>query len=308
MGGVTSTQNTVCEVCNSKTNQSFEQEEIKNFSFFQSVLGIKSRRGKVGGVPATVNFAGKCFITSLNERGLPKSPLVFTDHDQNGRKSYCIIAHKTKMKGKQKEIEDRIPNIRWLEQNLETIAPPEVVIEIPSDLNRKSLRRLAAKVAYERWGQLRNSDFLNDEQYENIVNFILAGSETKQICGLLCDKSLLNGMLKFHVGHHGVVIVAHPLSRVLGAFVTFYSLFYFWIILSENYPAISPFDDALIEYPQKQRTHEPVLRKKTGNLLVDWNQIMTPFLTDPISANNFSIIYAIEKFEKFMDPHNDKSP
>jgi hypothetical protein len=35
---------------------------------------------------------------------------------------------------------------------------------------------------------------------------------------------------------------------------------------------------------------------------------MTPFLTDPISANNFSIIYAIEKFEKFMDPHNDKSP
>jgi hypothetical protein len=47
MGGVTSTKDTVCQDCNHKINRGFEQEEVSKFAFFQSIWGIKSRRGKI---------------------------------------------------------------------------------------------------------------------------------------------------------------------------------------------------------------------------------------------------------------------
>jgi hypothetical protein len=156
-------------------------------------------------------------------------------------------------------------------------------------------------VAYERWAQLRGNFVLSDTQYNDIRNFVLDGAESHVLCGNLCDLKLLNGMLNFSVGHHAVVIIAHPQSRRLGSFVTFYSLFYFWIILSTNYQALAAFDDALIEDPQSRIIHEPLLRPNTGNLLVYWNNIMNPFLSNPKDVANSSIRYAVNKFKKAED-------
>lgn len=301
MGGVTSTTDTVCKECNHKINQGFEQEEVSQFSFFQSIWGIKSRRGKIKGVPAAVEYEGKRFKISLDDRGLPKTPLIFLKRDKSGKKHFSIIGPAPLVDKKQKEIEAKDPSITWEEKDLSGVPPPESVIKIASDIARKSLRRLAAKVAYERWGQLRGAIVLTDGKYDNIRDFIINGTESSVLCGILSDLRLLNGMLNFSVGHHGVIIIAHPRSRVLGAFVTFYSLFYYWVILATNYQAIAPIDEALIEDPQNQQSYVPLLRSNTGNLLVHWREIVNPFLSDRENAANSLMKYATIKFQKAAD-------
>jgi len=165
-------------------------------------------------------------------------------------------------------------------------------------LKRNSLRRLAAKVAYERWGQLRNSLLLSDKQFEIIREFILTGEETKPCCGIIVDRKLLGTLLNFPVGHHGVFVFAHPRSRILGSFVTFYSLFYFWVVLSANFQALSAIDEPLIEDPQDQIKHEPLLRAMPGNLLIHWNQIANPYLSNPENASVSALRYGVERFQQ----------
>jgi hypothetical protein len=298
MGGVSYTIDTVCKDCNHKINRKFEQSEIAKFAFFQSIWGIKSRKGKIQGVPATVEFEGKRFSITLDQQGIPKTPLIFCVKDEAGKKSYSIIGPSLLAEKKKNEMMAKNPSITWKEKDLTQLSQPESVIKIASDIERKSLRRLAAKVAYERWAQLRGNFILGDTQYNDIRNFILDGTESRVLCGNLCNLTLLNGMLNFSVGHHGVVIITHPRSRVLGSFVTFYSLFYFWIILSANYQALAAFDEPLIEDPQSRIIHEPLLRPNTGNLLVYWNNIMNPFLSDPKDVANSSIMYALNKFKR----------
>ena len=298
MGGITYTSDTVCKDCNQKTDKYFEQSEIQEFSFFQSIWGIKSRRGKVQGVPATIQFQGKTFNISLDESGLPKTPLIFCKKDDAGKKSYSIIGPAPLAEKKKNEILAKNPSISWTDIDLTGYSPPESVIEIARDIGRKSLRRLAAKVAYERWAQLRGNMILGDRQYADIRNFILNGTETRVLCGNLCDPNLLNGMLNFSVGHHAVGVIAHPKSRILGFFVTFYSLFYFWVILSTNYRALAAFDNVLIEDPQSKIIYEPILRANTGSLLVHWANIVKPFLSNPENTVNSSIKYAYNKFKR----------
>jgi len=301
MGGVRSTMDTVCKECNHRINQGFEQEEVSKFSFFQSIWGIRSRRGKIKGVPAAVEYEGKHFKTSLDERGVPKTPLIFLNRDKSGKKNFSIIGPAPLVDEKRKEIEAKNPSIKWEEKDLSGDSLPQSIIEIATDLTRKSLRRLAAKVAYERWGQLRGTIVLNDGKYDNIRDFIINGTESNVVCGILSDLRLLNGMLSFSVGHHGVVIIGHPRSRVLGAFVTFYSLFYYWVILATNYQAIAPIDEALIEDPQNHKSYVPLLRSNIGNLLIHWKEIVNPFLSDQKNAANSLMKYATAKFQKAAD-------
>ena len=147
MEGVSSSRTTVCEDCNTKINRSFEMSEIEKFAFFQSIWGIKSRRGKVRGVPATVQFEGKEFDTSLDLHGLPKSALVFVKNLNGNKKGYNVLGPAKKVEEKRREIEAKNPSISWEEMDLTDFLPPESIVEIASALGRTSLRRLAAMVA-----------------------------------------------------------------------------------------------------------------------------------------------------------------
>lgn len=298
MGGVSYTTDTICKDCNHKINKEFEQSEIAKFAFFQSMWRIKSRKGKIQGVPATVEFKDKTFNISLDENGLPKTPLVFWGKDAMGKKFYNIIGLAHMVDQKRNEIMAKYPTMNWQDKDLRKIPRPELKVKIARDIGRKSLRRLAAKVAYERWAQLRGSLVLSDTQYDDIRDFILNGTESRVLCGNLSDPNLLSGMLNFSVGHHAVGVVAHPNSRILGFFVTFYSLFYFWVILSTHYRALAAFDDILIEDPQSQIVYRPLLRLTTGDLLVNWSKIAQPFLSDRENTVDSCIKYAANKYIK----------
>lgn len=298
MGGIAYTLDTVCKACNQRTTKEFEQLEIRKFSAFQSIWGIKSRRGKVEGVPATVEFQGKTFKVSLDENGLPKTPIVIPEKDAMCKKSYYIYGPPHIVDKKRKEIMAKNPSMRWNDTDLTNSPRPELKFEFALDIGRKSLRRLAAKVAYERWAQLKGNQTLSDAQYEDIRNFILTGAEPRTLCGNLCDLNLLNGMLNFSVRHHAVVIISHPHSRVLGSFVSFYGLFHFWVILSKHFQALAAFDDILIEDTQGHKTDVPVIRPNPGDLLVDWNRVAKPFLSDPKCTASLSVKFAHDKFRK----------
>lgn len=301
MGGITHTLDTVCKACNQKTTKEFEQSEIRKFSAFQSIWGIKSRRGRVEGVPATVKFQGKTFKRYLDENGLPKTPIIICEKDARGKKSYYIYGPPRIVDKKRKEIMAKNPSMIWNEADLTNSPRPELKFEFAQDIGRKSLRRLAAKVAYERWAQLRGSRTLIDAQYEDIRNFILTGAESHTLCGNLCDLNLLNGMLNFPLRHHAAVIIGHPRSSVLGSFVTFYGLFHFWVILSKCFQAVGAFDDILIEDIQGKKTNVPLIRPNTGDLLVNWNRIAKPFLSNPEYTISLSAKYAHDKFRKFEE-------
>ena len=232
---------------------------------------------------------------------MPKTPLVFCEKDSNGVSHYNIIGPPHLVEEKQKEIENKIQGIRWREKELNRGQLPESVIEIASDIRRPTLRRLATKVAFERWGQLRNSYILNDQQYDSIRNFVLNGDEPVIICGNLFDRNLLDSMLNFPTGLHAVVINAHPRSNILGAFVAFYSLFYFWVIISSSFKAIAPIDDPLIEDPQIQKDYKPIFRANIGNLLIHWDHIANPYLRDPQNVEVNAMRFAIEKLQSSVD-------
>jgi hypothetical protein len=297
MGGVSSSNNTVCGDCNTKTNRSFEQFEVEKFAFFQSIWGITNRRGNVAGVKATVTHGGKTTNVSLDERGIPKSPLVVKTTDAQGKNFYDVCGPEPLVHKKQQEIEKRIPDIHWTEKEITDAALPQSVIEIASDLGRSTLRRLAAKVAYERWGQLRDPGLLNDRQFEELRSFIMAGEEATRLCGIITDRKITDRMLRLPVGYHAVFIFAHPTSSVLGSFVVFYGLFFYWVILSRRFEALAVFDEALIEDPQHQTTYQPTLRNNTGGLLINWSEVARSYVSDPARTATEALKYAAGKFQ-----------
>lgn len=223
--------------------------------------------------------------------------MIATKKNENG-KNYSIIGPDTLVSNKQDEIERKIPTIKWDEKDLSDTPLPKSIIEIDSNIKRNSLRRLAAKVAYERWGQLRNPQLLVDKQYEIIREYILTGKESQPCCGIIVDLQLLSTMLNFPVGFHAVFIFANPRSSKLGAFVTFYNLFYFWVVLSTNFQALSAIDEPLIEDPQNQKIYKPLFRAGSGDLLIDWNKISEPYLLKPEEVSVSAFKYGIKKFQK----------
>lgn len=84
-------------------------------------------------------------------------------------------------------------------------------------------------------------------------------------------------------------------------------LFYFWVLLSTKYQALSPFDYALFEDPQKQKILDPILRSNTGNLWIEWERVMSRFLKDPVSVNNKLIEYAMKKFQQTSELNASKN-
>jgi len=155
MGGITSTGATVCVSCNDRINKEFETNEIDKFSIFQSIWGIKGRRGKIRGVPAVWQFGGKQFRVSLDAAGEPKTPMVTVEKDKNDTKRYRVIGPPAKVEGKLQEISKKCPSVEWREIDLTDTPPPVSTVDFDSNLGRNSLRRLAAKVAFERLAQIR---------------------------------------------------------------------------------------------------------------------------------------------------------
>jgi hypothetical protein len=62
---------------------------------------------------------------SLDDRGVPKIPLIIVNTDLQGKKFYEILGPSPLVEKKQKEIKARNPKIGWQEKDARNVPPPE---------------------------------------------------------------------------------------------------------------------------------------------------------------------------------------
>jgi len=239
---------------------------------------------------------------SLGPDGVPKGPIVREEVDAQGKKSYAVYGNDEMINTFKENLAARRPDVIWQE------ARYEIAVEVVADgfgVDERLIRRLAAKVAFERFAQLRGV-IAADREFDAIREFILTGTETDACCGITADPRLLEGSLNFPVPVHAVVVVIHVLDRIVGGFVIFFGLFVYWVILSRNYRALGSVDDLLMEYPQHRRSQRPLLRSGVGNVRVPWGELVTEYTGDPPGVRRAAIKAARVKFQGAVDAAFDQ--
>jgi hypothetical protein len=281
LGGTTATRDRVCGDCNQQLNREVERPALNTFPFFRSILGIQSSRRNdiirvranfalVGpGVPAALT--GQERAAFLNDQGQLDEVLVFKGTDATGGTICELLGPDERIESKRQEITQRHPDVQWEKVESER----QLVWSLGSnwddwDLTSAHLRRLATKVAFERFAQLRGSASLGHSEFDTVREFALIGNERESCCGVLSDPRLLDRQLNFPLPHHAVVIIEHPDDHILGAFVSFFALFYYWVVLSTRHRALAPMDDLLLEHPQVRKSDNPLLRLGVGSVRVPW--------------------------------------
>jgi hypothetical protein len=301
MGGVSSTKDKVCRACNNQINNDVENYVIQRLEFFQSIWGIESRRGNIPRVQAILKFGGRGGGVSLDRNGQSTGAIVTKNLSDSGAVRFSVVGPADKVEVKKGEIQEKFPKMQWVEQKMDVSHTPESMVKIELDLTGNQFRRLAAKVAFERFSQIRSRTILQGEEFDHIRAFIRDGKETYLCCGLLSDLRLLNGSLNFPIPNHGVVLIAHPNDKILGAFVTFYGLFPYWVLLSKRHTVLVPFDDLLLEYPQWKTTENPVLRQNIGSLRVNWEELIREYAGNEMEAVRIVSAYVKHKMSSALD-------
>jgi HNH endonuclease len=277
LGGTTSSRDTVCADCNGKVNREVEDAALSSFRWFQSMFGIAGRRGGVPGVRGTATVEGHEGAVVLGPDGLPIGPLVRVESNEEGRRSVVVYGRHDIIDPIADQIAAKHPSTTWTKSKFDV--PFEVVLELPSPDDAR-IRRLAGKVAFERFAQLRTSTVARDSEFDGIRSFILSGVEDEPTCGLTADPRLLTSSLNIPVPAHAVVLVAHPLDRVLGSFVIFFGVLLYWVILSRRYTSLGAMDEILIEWTQNREAERPLLRQGTGSIRIPWHEFITPWVNN----------------------------
>lgn len=301
MGGTEFTKDTVCRGCNHLVNQRVEMPALDAVVPLQSLFNIRGRRNRIRRVRGTFKTkAGDQKTTVyLNERGELTDAVVIESTNAQGKKTLSIFGPREYVEGKLKEM-GKDNEFKWEEAPV--LDGGIVEVEFANSDTLAVLRRLAAKVALERFAQLRSAAFVTDFEYDHVREFVLTGADPTHVAGVVVDQALLGGIFGvFQPPHHAVYIVSHPEDRILGAFVVFYGLFYYWVILSGRYRALGPMDDLLLQDPQAREAENPRLRAKAGAVRFNWQQISARSIVDPVAADKAAGKHAVAKFRAAAD-------
>jgi len=308
IGGVTTASDTVCAQCNTTIGRAMEAPSVRTFAFFNLVFGIKGRRKRIKGVPAVVRVEGRKTHVTLGEKGQLVHPIVFAPLEDAADKTWRVMGPSALVAQKREEINRKHPNVSWKDEV--GGAEPIAEISFDVDLAGSALRRLAAKVAFERWAQCVGQ-LVTDPEYKAIRSFVLHGAPMVSVVGILDDSYLLEKMA-IPVPCHAVAIIQHPKSRVLGAFVTFYGLFTFWVLLSSRYTALGAWDRLLLEHPQTGEAEEPRLRGQPTDIVVEWQRLVAGYEGSPddaqAHANRRAKISLTEAAERYYSQRKDDVP
>src|SRR5206468_662446 len=126
--------------------------------------------------------------TTLGPDGKPKGPIVRVETNDDGKKSYVVYGPHELIQTIAEGITRKRPDVKWTQSNYDVAV--EILADGPS-LEDPILRRLAAKVAFERFAQLRSAAIAAAWEFDAIRNFILTGVEIQPCCGITADPRLL---------------------------------------------------------------------------------------------------------------------
>lgn len=298
LGGTESSKEIVCEHCNGRVNLDVETPALGHFRVFRGMLGVEGRRGGVPGVPARIRVEGREARTVLGPDGMPTSPVVHVETDDQGKKSYSVYGPSEMIKTIVEGITRKRPGVKWTQDKYDVAV--ETLAEGPS-LEDPILRRLAAKVAFDRFAQLRTATIAADWEFDGVRDFILTGAEAQPCCGVTADPLLLEKSFNFPVPAHAVAVVFHQADPILGGFVMFFGLFLFWVILSRRYRALGSMDDLLVEWPQIREAERPLLRSGLGAIRVPWGNYISEYVRDPLAVIRAANQASRLKFQAAVD-------
>ncbi|MDB4982114.1 MAG: hypothetical protein JWM82_2866 [Myxococcales bacterium] len=270
LGGVTSSDRTLCKACNHEVNSRVENPSLDFFSFYRSAWRIGSRRQKIPPVAGEVRFAdGRSFPVTLGPDGEVRRAIVQAEKMSDGRRSYFVVGTPERIARERAQIDSRRPGLRW--EGGEVDHPCAILVDLDMDADKPLLRRLAAKVAFERACMLRGGDFMAGPEFDAVRAFILEGVEPRMVCGLIGDEAAYRdpGPVSFGLGRHAVIVTTQ--QNVFGAVVVFFGLFYYWVTLARPYGVLAQWDDVLIENPQSGEVTSPIFRSARGALQFPWD-------------------------------------
>lgn len=291
LGGVSTSNNTVCESCNHLVNREVESPANSALDACRIVFNVTGRRQRKG-FPATAKIGNEERRARVDNRGQPRHPVKWAERDQHGRRIYHISGPHELAEAERQKMSKENPNIQW--------KPSKVDGEIFLERNFWSLRRLAAKIAFEQWAQKRKPLLpLDDPQYNTIRDFIIYGKEGKVCCGFFPGIWRLMDFYDFSAPYNTVVLIGHPESSMLTAIVSFFGLFFIWVILSVEYQAISAFDYILHEHPETGEVRNPSLRQ-----IPEVIPITLSSLVDAYCRNEVEYVFKAKEYaEKTLEEH-----
>jgi len=279
-------------------NREVETPVVPYFSVFRSLHGVEGRRG-VPGVKATARVEGHEVPFTLGPEGIPSGPIVHARKTPDGRKLFFVYGTPEMRKEKMVSIAESHPDVKWETEEYEV----SVELTIDGPPLGDPLRRLAAKVAFERFAQIRGAVRAAESDFDIIREFILTGVERQPCCGITGDPALWqNSSLGFiSPPAHVVVIVIHQADPVVGGFVIFFGLFIYWVILSRQYQALGSMDDLLIEWPHVREAVHPLLRARLGSIRVPWSRYVNEYARGPAEVMQAALKQAQARFQQTLD-------
>ncbi len=301
IGGITAVDNTVCRRCNNDVNTKVENPAVRLLAYFRSALGIESRRGEIPHVDAFVETKGHQIPIRVPPGGdVPRHGIV---RKVPGTKGDIVVMGEGAWVAEQhRKLQASHPGKKWEEIPV----PEEFTVQFEDHPDRPEWRRLAAKVAYERFAQLRGSHTAKEPGFEAVRRFILDGADSRAVCGLICDPDWISGGggLDFPVPHHAVAISVTPRNQFVyrvDAAVSLFGLYNFWVSLSSTYSGVAAWDDLLLEHPQTGEVQNPALRHKPGVPVLPWDRWAWRSVHEPDQVRAAAKEYMFRRFERAVE-------
>jgi len=256
LGGVLELNNAVCIECNNRVNREIEKLMIKPFAYLRSGLDLRGRRRRDIKVSAEVKILGVKIKTKLSS-GIQIPPFEY--QKPNGEKGLVIVGEKDYVEKEKRKIESNTRK-KWNWEEIEGVPEFEVLIKVlPLEVLRDNEgRKLAAKIAFERFCQMRSSTVLVDSCYDGIREFILTGNAGSIFSNLFFDDKVMNRNFNIPFPWHGIFFMQRRYKLI--SIVTLFGLFYFLTILTNRMPIFANWEECILIHPQTKQKIEPILR------------------------------------------------
>jgi hypothetical protein len=280
LGGPIVLRNAVCRKCNAEIAKQVEDPFKGSWAWLIWMLGVRSRRQKLPTFKAAMNLMEqeREFTVRSHSRA-PEIPPIFTK-DPQGKEMVSLVGPTDYVSRKMAEYQNKYQNVVWTEQPADELKKKHIVFPIDVEsLSALFTHRLAAKIAFEYWGLMRDPTTLLDNEYDDIRKLIRWGTTgAGQLCGLIADENLISRNLNISFPNHAICIVVHPSERKLGAVIVVFGLFYYWVELTSRYPISISLSELTVVSPIAKIAREAVLVGSARMPRLPWEKFKRPDL------------------------------
>ena len=256
----------VCEKCNHKINEEFEQYIIRKLSFIRNFLQLKGKRNKRPPIDIETSYQGDIFKISIRDpRDFDKGLFAFERMDRSGQveRIAFLSPDKEQLEQAKTSYEKSHPGTKWTEISEEDIKD-ELILQVYFDFGifaDERMLRLIAKIALEWYCSKRDPEIVIDPDFEDVRKYIRFGEKPSYpIVSVVSNKNILRHFEPIPFGIHALFIGADPINTDLVSIVGIYSLVFFKVILNRRFRALANIEDLATVNPQTGIVYEPVIR------------------------------------------------